>query len=287
MRIITAIFFILFATISFANDSTYSGTWQGVLIKAGHKMENGTVVYADFKVIDGVLTGKMREEVYDSEYFALKLLEGTVESNSLTFNQTVTQKNKKTSKMKWCRLKGTLNYNKQTGYMTGSFESTDCKRLLGKIILYRSDFEMSNTETSHVSHIWFNQFVKDYNEGLNAPEIRKIERDNFVFEPIFFDFDKSEIRDEHKAFLNRLIKVVKGHTDLRVKVTGHTDAIGSNGYNDGLSRRRAESIIQYFESQGLSKDRLEFDFKGETNPAATNETSEGRQKNRRVDFKFI
>jgi outer membrane protein OmpA-like peptidoglycan-associated protein len=229
----------------------------------------------------------MREETYETEYFALKLIKGTQESGALSFDQIAITKNKKTSKIKWCRTKGTLEYNETTGYLTGEFKSDDCKRLMGKIILYRSDFKMSKEDESHLTHIWFSQFIKDYNAGLSAPAIRKIERDNFVFEPIFFDFDKADIRLEHNEFLDAMIKIVKGHTDLRVKVTGHTDAEGTNGYNVGLSKRRAEAIVQYFVDQGLSADRLEFEFHGETKPAASNETSEGRQRNRRVDFEFI
>ena len=84
-----------------------------------------------------------------------------------------------------------------------------------------------------------------------------------------------------------MIKVVEGHTDLRVKVTGHTDADGSDAYNDDLSKRRAEAIIKFFTDRGLSRDRLEFDFKGEKQPVDNNDTPEGKQHNRRVDFKFI
>jgi len=158
---------------------------------------------------------------------------------------------------------------------------------LKKIILYKSDFEFSKGKEETISQLWFSQFIIDQKEGLNAPAIRKIERDNFVFEPVFFDFDESTIRHEYKAFLNQLIKVVKGHSDLRVKVTGHTDADGSNQYNDGLSQRRAEAIINYFVAHGLKSDRLVFDFKGEKMPVDTNETKEGKQRNRRVDFRFI
>ena len=74
---------------------------------------------------------------------------------------------------------------------------------------------------------------------------------------------------------------------MRVKVTGHTDADGSDAYNDELSKRRAKAIVDYFEAHGLSEDRLEFDFKGEHEPVDSNNTSSGKQRNRRVDFKFI
>ncbi|NRA12525.1 MAG: OmpA family protein, partial [Crocinitomicaceae bacterium] len=243
--------------------------------------------YVDFKLSDGVLTGNIREEKFETDYFAITVLGGTQESDVLNYKQIAVGLNSKTSKMKWCRKFGELTYDSKKGYLTGSFKSSDCKRSSGELILYKSYFELSKTKDSHASHIWFAQFLKDYKGGLSAPVIRKIERDNFVFEPIYFDFDKFNIRDEHNDFLDAMIKIVKGHSDLRVKVTGHTDAEGTEGYNDKLSKERSKAIIQYFVNHGLKKERLEFDFKGELNPAATNDTSEGRQRNRRVDFEFI
>jgi len=272
---------------SFGGSIDLSGTWQGVMIRAGQKTIDGSVLYAEFKISDGIVSGKMREEIYDSEYFAVKMLKGTFVNGELRFKQIAIEKKNGTSRQKWCRVEGNLQYDSKTGYLTGDYKSYDCKRVIGKFILYRADFDMSTASTLDVSHLWFQRFVKDYNEGLYAPEIRELERKNFVFEPIFFDFDKAKIRNEHEDFLDRLIHVVKGHTDLRVQVVGHTDAEGTDHYNIGLSKRRAESIINYFVEHGLSADRLEFDFKGEREPIDNNNTSHGRQRNRRVDFSFI
>jgi outer membrane protein OmpA-like peptidoglycan-associated protein len=266
---------------------TYAGTWQGALIKAGQSMQKSTVVYMQIEFKDGKLKGHMREETLGTDYFALKQLRGSVTDGTLKFEQTVLEDDLTAFRSKWCLLKGTLNYDSLTGYLKGKFNSTDCSSMTGELILFRSDFQLSKEKQSHATHSWFKPFVKEFQAGFSAPEVRKKERENFVFEPIYFDFDKSEIREEHKDFLNRLIKVVKGHSDLRILVVGHTDAEGTNSYNDELSKRRAEAIVNYFVAQGLSKDRLKFDFKGESSPAATNETADGRQRNRRVDFEFI
>ena len=83
------------------------------------------------------------------------------------------------------------------------------------------------------------------------------------------------------------MRVIEGHTDLRIKVTGNTDADGSDVYNLELSKKRAEALINFFVSKGLSRDRIEIEFKGESNPIDTNTTPEGKQRNRRVDFSFI
>jgi outer membrane protein OmpA-like peptidoglycan-associated protein len=85
----------------------------------------------------------------------------------------------------------------------------------------------------------------------------------------------------------KIIKITKSHSDLRIQVTGHTDSDGSNTYNKKLSKRRAESIIKFFTKRGLRRDRIVIDFKGESEPIETNQTKDGKRKNRRVDFTFI
>ena len=278
---------LLFGVSDAISQSNFNGTWQGFLIKAGQPIKNGTLFYLEIEQSGNLFDGYSREEIYDTENFAVKKMNGSIAGNELTFKQIVVTKSKQSGRTKWCRFDGVLIYDSITGYLKGNFKSSDCKRVIGKIILYKSDFEFSRGKEETISQLWFSQFIIDQNEGLNAPVIRKIERENFVFEPVFFDFDESTIRNEHEVFLNRLIKVVKGHTDLRVKVTGHTDADGSNQYNDGLSQRRAQAIIDYFVAHGLKADRLVFDFKGENMPVDSNKTKEGKQRNRRVDFRFI
>lgn len=280
-------FALLFAPYLMGQSDGFEGTWQGVVIRKGTAIEKGTLLYADFKLTGEDYEGHTREEGYESPYFSVKKLSGTVEGGHFVFRHSVEIKSKKSSRIRWCRFAADLVYDEETGYLSGTYESTDCKRVLGTIILYRSNVQLSTLEDTETSHMWFAQFVKDYKEGLSAPEIRKKERENFVFEPIFFDYDKDSIRDEYTDFLDRIIRVVKGHSDLRIKVTGHTDSDGSDAYNDTLSMRRSEAIVNYFVSRGLDRNRIVIDFKGEKQPADTNTTSEGKQRNRRVDFEFI
>ena len=287
MRVLISILVAISFTQVTSGQIDFSGKWQGAVIRKGQTLEQATLLYTEFTVDGTSLRGHSREEKYNTEEFAVKQLSGKVDEENVTFKQVVVQKSSKSSRTKWCRYDANLSYNEATGYLTGKYVSTDCKRVIGTIILFRADFELSKTETPGTGYLWFEQFIKDRKEGLSAPEIRKVERDNFVFEPVFFDFDQSDIRDEHIAFLERMIKVVKGHSDLRVKMVGHTDSDGSNAYNDGLSKRRAEAIVAFFVQRGLKADRLEFDFKGETQPVDTNATREGKQRNRRVDFSFI
>lgn len=281
--------FFLLSIFSFYSDaqSEFNGTWLGIVQRAGQKTKDASLLYLKIEGNDNAINGYTREEMFDTENFAVKQIKGFVKNDVLKIEQVVVQKSKQNNGAKWCRFNAELKYNSTTGYLEGDFISTDCKRVIGKLLLYRFDYSFSTKEKNEISQLWFTQLIKDLDEGLNAPEIRKKERDNFKFEPIYFDYDEAFIRPDHYDFLNRLIKVVKGHTDLRVLVTGHTDSDGSDGYNDDLSKRRAEMIVQYFVQHGLSADRLEFDFKGEKQPVDSNNTPEGKQHNRRVDFRFI
>ena len=281
------IFIALIAFLSSPVKAQFEGTWKGVFIPAGVSASQGTIVYLDLSDNGNSLTGKIRNEGYESDMYAVKLFESEVRNNELHFEERVVLSQKKTSRNKWCRHKGIMQYDSITGYLEGIYTSSDCRRVSGKIKLFRSAFEFPEETNITVSQVWFDRFLYDLTEGLDAPEIRKLQRDNFVFEPIFFDFDKAEIRPEHYQYMNRMIRVVKGHSDLRVLVTGHTDSRGSNEYNDDLSKRRAQAIVDYFLVNGLTGDRLEFDFKGEKLPVDSNSTPEGRQRNRRVDFRFI
>jgi outer membrane protein OmpA-like peptidoglycan-associated protein len=170
--------------------------------------------------------------------------------------------------------------------LEGTYESK-CPEEKGKIILYKSKFDFNDKPEPLQAHSWFDRFANDLKEGLSSPEQRLVELRNFKFDPIYFDYDKYEIKGEYQDYLRKMIKMVKSHSDLRIKITGHTDADGSDKYNEKLSQNRAKALIRFFEENGLEKSRVVIDFKGEKQPVDSNKTPEGKQKNRRVDFAFI
>lgn len=282
MKYLLSISFLL----SFFSYSQLEGSWQGVRY-SGNSIEEGTVFYLFIEKKEKSLTGYSRSESPQTEFFVVKNIKGSISDNSLKIKEEIVLKKKSANFQRWCRFEGKLTYDSITGYLKGTFESYDCQNVYENVILYKTTESYSNHEDIPQSHIWFENFIKEFKKGFKAPLIRKKERDSFVFEPIYFDFDLAVIREEHKAFLIKMAKVVEGHSDLRIQVTGHTDSDGSDGYNDGLSKRRAKAIVDFFESIGLDKDRLEFDYKGEKDPVDTNKTPEGKQHNRRVDFIFI
>jgi OOP family OmpA-OmpF porin len=103
----------------------------------------------------------------------------------------------------------------------------------------------------------------------------------------FFDFGKSVLKPEGKAKLDDLVSKVKSISLEVVIAVGHTDAVGSDAFNQKLSVARSEAVKAYLVSKGIDKNRIYTEGKGETSPVADNKTKEGRAKNRRVEIEVV
>lgn len=116
-----------------------------------------------------------------------------------------------------------------------------------------------------------------------APQVRKITIDSKVH----FAFDRAVIRPQSYPILDDVAAIIKSNQGSinRVLIEGNTDSIGSDQYNMRLSERRANAVRDYLVKKGVSANVLDTVGYGETRPVATNDTAEGRAKNRRVEFK--
>lgn len=102
---------------------------------------------------------------------------------------------------------------------------------------------------------------------------------------VLFDFDKAVVKEKFYPVLNKTKKIFAAEPQLKVIVEGHTDAIGTKAYNQGLSERRAAAVKKYLvEKLGIADYRLKTIGYGETRPAYSNEKAASRAKNRRVEF---
>ncbi len=104
---------------------------------------------------------------------------------------------------------------------------------------------------------------------------------------IFFEYKDYQLRTESFAELNRLVNLMKENPQLVVEISGHTDNIGSPAYNLNLSLMRARAVADYLISMGIAPGRMIVKGYGEKFPVDSNETEEGRQLNRRVEFKIL
>jgi OOP family OmpA-OmpF porin len=102
-----------------------------------------------------------------------------------------------------------------------------------------------------------------------------------------YDFDKSSLKPEGKATLN---KIAADLNKIKLEViiaVGNTDSVGSDAYNMALGQRRAQSVKAYLISKGVDGSRIYTESKGKSNPVASNATPEGRSKNRRTDIEVV
>lgn len=174
---------------------------------------------------------------------------------------------------------GTYNSNESTGKYLISLPSgrNYGVNVNAKGYLFSShSFDLSND-----SVVGYNEVKKDL--CLNKIKVGT----KVVLNNIFFDYAKASLRKESKNELMRLKRILDDSPNLKIEIGGHTDNRGAEDYNLRLSKHRARSVVDYLVEQGIDKSRLTYKGYGKSQPVAPNETEEGRQENRRVEFKII
>lgn len=125
------------------------------------------------------------------------------------------------------------------------------------------------------------------NKGCPVIEQEVIEVLKTAFDNLEFETNKDIIFESSKPSLTELAVVLKKKTTWKLEIAGHTDNVGDDNLNLVLSKKRAEALKAYLISEGVEETRLITRYFGETQPLASNDTPEGRQKNRRVEMKIV
>lgn len=111
--------------------------------------------------------------------------------------------------------------------------------------------------------------------------------EEFVFENVFFDFNKYDLKLESQSSLKRLQKFLLENPNVNILITGHTDNVGSAGYNQNLSLQRAKSVQDFLVNSGLHSGRVMVEGKGDKEPMVPNTTTENQALNRRITIKIL
>ena len=107
------------------------------------------------------------------------------------------------------------------------------------------------------------------------------------FENIVFNINSIALSNNAKKEIKLIYELLEKRPDTQILISGHTDDIGASDFNKDLSEKRAKSVADYFVLLGLNKDRISALGYGNSNPISSNETDNGRNKNRRVSFKIV
>ena len=118
----------------------------------------------------------------------------------------------------------------------------------------------------------------------SPPPAPKVER-TIILDDVLFDFDKTTIKPQAAEILDRLVAFMKENPNSKVSLSGYTDNIGTEAYNQALSERRANAVKDYIVTKGIDSSRISGQGFGESKPIADNKTAAGRAKNRRVEIK--
>jgi len=220
-------------------------------VKETVKAESVAIKEAQLTILKGVITDALTQ----------KPLEATIEIVDNQMNQVIASFTSNSASGKYLvSLPAGKNYGiavKKEGYL-----------------FHSENFDIPNTAA-------FQQVTKDV-ELKNIAVGSKI-----VLKNIFFDFDKATLRPESTNELQRLTKLLTDVPTLKIEISGHTDSKGANDYNKTLSDNRAKAVVDYLIKAGITANRLVYKGYGEEQPISTNETEEGRQLNRRTEFKIL
>lgn len=124
-----------------------------------------------------------------------------------------------------------------------------------------------------------------YNEPVYTPTPTPVpaQKLDYYVDSIHFDTDIDTPMASQQGNLDEFVSAAKAHPDNLFKIVGNTDSQGNAAYNQDLSKRRVENVEKYAEDHGVPASQMKASYRGETNPASTNDTDQGRADNRRVD----
>lgn len=119
------------------------------------------------------------------------------------------------------------------------------------------------------------------------PQFEKRKKRTYTLRDVYFNTDKATLRERSYDALDDLLAAMRTNPDMKVEIAGHTDDRGSASYNKDLSQRRAETVKNYLLEKGIREKRVRAKGYGESDPVASNDTEQGRQKNRRVEVRIL
>ncbi|MFM7565968.1 MAG: PorP/SprF family type IX secretion system membrane protein [Flavobacteriales bacterium] len=142
-------------------------------------------------------------------------------------------------------------------------------------------------ETLRVDTVFITQIdtvvIENPSKGMETPNVPM----GSLEKSILFEFDKALVRKESYGELQSLVNLLQVNPSLKLSLEGHTDAMGSESYNINLSKNRVNAVKDFLIYNGIPQERIIIEHHGETKPKQSNETTQGRQSNRRVDIRIL
>jgi outer membrane protein OmpA-like peptidoglycan-associated protein len=145
----------------------------------------------------------------------------------------------------------------------------------------------AEAEVSRESALQAHAELEDLQQQYAALAAKQTERGMVLtLGDVLFDTAQATLKPGAATTIERLATFLNQNTGTRIRIEGHTDSVGTEAYNEELSRRRAQAVADALTDRGIARDRIEVAARGEGFPVVGNETAAGRQQNRRVEIVF-
>ena len=188
-------------------------------------------------------------------------------------------------------LESTISYNSLNDNVEAGTAISNSYDGKYKIILpygKRYSFQANNSGYYSISNYLDLSEISEYKEMNVDIEMRPIEIGEIIrLNNIFFDFNESTLRPESYMELERVIKLLNENPNIEIELSGHTDNVGSDEYNIELSLNRARAVAEHIVLKGVNSQRIISKGYGKQSPVSSNDSEEGRQLNRRVEFTIL
>jgi outer membrane protein OmpA-like peptidoglycan-associated protein len=145
----------------------------------------------------------------------------------------------------------------------------------------------ADAEASRESALQAHAELEDLQQQYEALAAKQTERGMVLtLGDVLFDTAQATLKPGAATTIERLSTFLNQNAETRIRIEGHTDSVGSEAYNEDLSRRRAQAVADALTDRGIARDRIDVAARGEGFPVVGNETAAGRQQNRRVEIVF-
>jgi outer membrane protein OmpA-like peptidoglycan-associated protein len=307
MRALLAVLFCLFSFAPAAQNLT--GKWVGKLTQ----QPGGMLSVYNFEIYlqqtgNQVVGYSIVSNPNSAEFRARILLKGTFDGIFFTFRETEIAEEHVPTNYYWCIKRGTFMFKRdaKADKLSGKWDATNCP--VGEAFLERANRDQPVIPTKpRPKPANPDQVVAKEGKGAQTilqepappkpvdkkpgpPPIDFAAADQgkqVVLEQVHFERSLASLLPAAYPQLDALANYLLANPSLKVEVAGHTDNVGPAYKNRELSHRRAERVVQYLVAKGVEKARLQPQGYGGAQPRAPNDTEENRQKNRRVEFKWI
>lgn len=281
-------FLLSFWTCFFISNTVFSqhninGVWQGILTQP-HETETLSHNYAfwiEITQIKNIISGHCRIEIAQTSNFAIIQFRGKVVDSVMQFQEFKITNKIIQHNAHWCMITGFLTHYPEDNSLRGTWKSISAGCTDGEIVLFKSDEHFNSTKAQTHNYTQLDTIKARLRKHQTVLD-RKI-----VLNNIHFDSNKSILKNSSNKTLDELFELLKQFPRLKIRINGHTDAIGNDAHNLKLSMERAKAVLNYLVGKGIEVKRLGSQGFGESRPLAENINEQGREENRRVEFEIV